>query len=277
MPAMAPRASVVLSTYNQPHALDLALHGYARQSTQDFEIVIGDDGSGSETAEVIARHQRSLPVSLVHAWQPNQGFRKAKAMNRAALKSRGAWLIFSDGDCIPSRTFVEEHLAGAREGHYIVGGHLRLSASDTSALTVDDVLSGRFERLGTPLERANLWLTHWKSLVYIALRKRRKPKFYGLNHSLSRDTFFGVNGLDSTYSGSAKEDSDLRNRLQLAGVRPISLWHRARVYHQHHPAHRTRLAWREAAAYYNRKNLRPEAPDGLRELAAEIAAERPTG
>jgi glycosyltransferase involved in cell wall biosynthesis len=277
MPPMAPRASVLLSTYNQPHVLDLALHGYARQSTQDFEIVIGDDGSGSETAELIARHQRSLPVPLLHAWQPNRGFRKAKAMNRAALKSRGAWLIFSDGDCIPSRTFVEEHLAAAREGRYIVGGHLRLSAEETRALTADDVRSGRFERLGTPLERANLWLTHWRSLVYIALRKRRKPKFYGLNFSLSRDTFFGVNGLDSTFAGSGKEDSDLRNRLQLAGARATSLWHRARVYHQYHPPHNARLAWREAGAYYNRDDLKPEAPDGLRELAAEIAAERPTG
>jgi glycosyltransferase involved in cell wall biosynthesis len=274
---MAPRASVLLSTYNQPRLLDLVLHGYARQSTQDFEIVIGDDGSGSETAEVIARHQRGLPVPLSHAWQPNRGFRKAKAMNRAALQSRGAWLIFSDGDCIPSGTFVEEHLAAAREGGYVVGGHVRLSAEETQALSVDDVRSGRFERLGSPLERADLWLTHWKSLAYIALRKRRKPKFYGLNFSVSRDTFFGVNGLDSTFANSSKEDSDLRNRLQLAGARATSLWHRARVYHQHHPPNNTRLVWRGADAHYTRSDLRAEAPDGLRELAAEIAAERPTG
>jgi glycosyltransferase involved in cell wall biosynthesis len=270
---MSPRASVILSTYNQPRVLDLALHGYARQSTRDFEILIGDDGSGPETAELIEKHAKELPVPLIHVWQPDAGFQKAKAVNRAVLRSRGEWLIFSDGDCIPSRTFVEEHLAAARPGTFVVGGHIRLSAEETDALTPEQVESGVFEEFGSAWERANLRLMHVKSLFYIAIRKRRKPKFYGLNFSLSREDFFAVNGYDSTYKNIAKEDSDLRNRMQLAGYRPVSLWHRARVYHQHHPPHNTRRLWREGVAYYNRKDLRPEAPDGLRELAREIAAE----
>jgi glycosyltransferase involved in cell wall biosynthesis len=270
---MSPRASVILSTYNQPRVLDLALHGYARQSTRDFEILIGDDGSGPETAELIEKHAKELPVPLIHVWQPDAGFQKAKAVNRAVLRSRGEWLIFSDGDCIPSRTFVEEHLAAARPGTFVVGGHIRLSAEETEALTPEQVESGAFEEFGSAWERANLRLMHVKSLFYIAIRKRRKPKFYGLNFSLSREDFFAVNGYDSTYKNIAKEDSDLRNRMQLAGYRPVSLWHRARVYHQHHPPHNTRRLWREGVAYYNRKDLRPEAPDGLRELAREIAAE----
>jgi glycosyltransferase involved in cell wall biosynthesis len=270
---MSPRASVILSTYNQPRVLDLALHGYARQSTRDFEILIGDDGSGPETAELIEKHAKELPVPLIHVWQPDAGFQKAKAVNRAVLRSRGEWLIFSDGDCIPSRTFVEEHLAAARPGTFVVGGHIRLSAEETEALTPGQVESGAFEEFGSAWERANLRLMHVKSLFYIAIRKRRKPKFYGLNFSLSREDFFAVNGYDSTYKNIAKEDSDLRNRMQLAGYRPVSLWHRARVYHQHHPPHNTRRLWREGVAYYNRKDLRPEAPDGLRELAREIAAE----
>jgi glycosyltransferase involved in cell wall biosynthesis len=270
---MSPRASVVLSTYNQPRVLDLALHGYARQSTGDFEILIGDDGSGPETAELILRHAKELRVPLVHVWQPDAGFQKARAVNRAVLASRGEWLIFSDGDCIPSRTFVAEHLAASRRGRFAIGGHLRLSKAETEALTPEDVRSGRFEALGSTWERANLWLLHAKSLGYIALRKRRKPKFYGLNFSLARADFFAVNGYDSTYKNIAKEDSDLRNRMQLAGYRAVSLWHRARVYHQYHPPHSTRLLWREGLHYYNRRDLRPEAPDGLRELAREIAAE----
>jgi len=270
---MPPRASVVLSTYNQPHVLDLALTGYARQSTTDFEILIGDDGSGPETAALIERHAKELPVPLVHVWQPDVGFQKARAVNRAVLRSGGEWLIFSDGDCIPSRTFVEEHLAAEQRRHFVIGGHIRLSPAETEALTAEDVRSGRFEELGSRWERANLWLMHAKSVAYIAIKKRRKPKFYGLNFSLARDDFFALNGYDSTYKNIAKEDSDLRNRMQLAGYRAVSLWHRARVYHQSHPPHNTRRLWREGVNYYNRRDLRPEAPDGLRELAAEIAAE----
>jgi glycosyltransferase involved in cell wall biosynthesis len=46
---MLPRASVILTTYNQPRLLNLVLHSYERQSCLDFEIVVSDDGSGPET------------------------------------------------------------------------------------------------------------------------------------------------------------------------------------------------------------------------------------
>ena len=53
---MLPRASVILTTYNQPRLLDLVLQSYERQSRLDLEIVIADDGSGPETREVIERY-----------------------------------------------------------------------------------------------------------------------------------------------------------------------------------------------------------------------------
>jgi glycosyltransferase involved in cell wall biosynthesis len=264
--------SVILSTYNQPRLLDLTLFGYSRQSALDFEVVVADDGSGSETRAVIERHSRELPVRLEHVWQPDEGFRKAQAVNRAVLRSRAPYLIFSDGDCIPSRTFVEEHLRARRPSTYVVGGHVRLSEEVTGRLTPQDVLSGRVEKMSSWVDRAGLWWTHLKSLVYIATNKRRKPKFYGLNFSLDREVFYRVNGYDLSYENLAREDSDLRNRLQLAGVRARSLWHRARVFHQHHPPNVARLLWREGVAYYNRPDLRPEAPRGLRELEREADA-----
>lgn len=264
-----PAASVVLSTYEQPRLLDLALCGYARQSVRDFEILIADDGSGPETGAVIDAHAQRLPVPIRRVWQEDKGFRKALACNRAVLESRGAHLIFSDGDCVPSRTFVEEHLDAARPGRYVVGGHIRLSEAYTGALTPDRVSAGEVERVATVRDVIGLFGMHVKSRVYIAVRKRRKPKFYGLNFSLPREAFYRVNGYDGSYAGSAKEDSDLRNRLQLAGVRPVSLWHRARVFHLHHPPHMGRIAWAEADAYYNRPDLAAEAPSGLRELERE--------
>lgn len=271
---MSARASVILSTYNQPRLLDLVLTSYARQSCLDFEVVIADDGSGSETREVVERYVRTAPFRIVHVWQPDEGFRKAEALNRAVLHSRAPYLIFSDGDCLASRTFVEEHLKAARVGRFVVGGHIRLTEPYTAAVTRQQVEAGEFEGKGTWLERLELWFTHLKSFVYILFRKRRKPKFYGLNFSLDRGSFFRVNGYDGSFKNSGKEDSDLRNRLQLAGVRGRSLWHRARVFHLFHPAHHSRQGWPEGRAYYNRPDLRPEAPYGLRELAAQEAVEQ---
>lgn len=266
-------ASVVLSTFDQPRLLDLALHGYALQSTRAFELVIADDGSRADTRDVIERHARVYPVPIRHVWQAHRGFWKSAALNRAVLQSQGEQLIFSDGDCVPSRSFVAEHLEAARPRTFVVGGHVRLSEAATRELTAAAVRSGAFERSVSTAERAALWWTQVKSLAYIALGRARKPRLLGLNFSVDRASFYRVNGFDQTYRNSARDDSDLRNRLLLAGVRPISLWHRARVIHLFHPPHRERGLWPEGNRYYQRRDLPVEAPAGLRELARELEAE----
>jgi glycosyltransferase involved in cell wall biosynthesis len=271
---MLPRASVILTTYNQPRLLNLVLHSYERQSCLDFEIVVSDDGSGPETREVIERHAREAPFQVHHVWQPSRGLRKSEAVNRAILQSRSDYLIFSDGDCLAPRSFVEEHLKASRPRTYIVGGHIQLTPEYTACLTPREIRAGKFERQGTAPERLELWTTHLKNLVYIAARKRRKPKFYGLNFSVDRASFYDVNGFDHTYRDCGREDSDLRNRMQLAGVGARSLWHRARVFRLHHPGHSARRGWEGVAEYYNHPDLTPEAPVGLRELAAQDAIEQ---
>ena len=273
----APRASVILATYNQPRLLDLSLLGYWRQTTRDFEIVVADDGSSEETAAVVAAHARRAPVPVRHVWQPHRGFRKAAAVNRAVLHSRGNQLVFSDGDCVPSRSFVAEHLAAARPNAFVVGGYVRLSEADSSGVTRELVLAGGHERLPYLRERAALHWTHLKSLAFIALGARRRPRLLGLNFSLERASFVAVNGFDQTFRNSAKDDSDLRNRLLLAGMRPVSLWHRARVVHLYHPPHAERRLWREAGDYYRRESVTVAAPSGLRELALELEGRRLTG
>jgi len=74
VPPVSIRASVILATYNQPRQLDLALFGYSTQTARDFEIVIADDGSNGETAEVIAAHARRARIPIRHVWQPHRGF-----------------------------------------------------------------------------------------------------------------------------------------------------------------------------------------------------------
>jgi len=271
MRAVTPRASIILATYDQPKLLDLSLAGYSMQTARDFEIVVADDGSGPETRRVVEAWARRLPFPVHHVWQPHRGFWKSAAVNRAVLGSRGAQLVFSDGDCVPSRSFVAEHLEVARPNTFIVGGHVRLSEAETRGVTRERIATGALEAEIALLDRARLYWTHCKSLAYIALRRAHKPRLLGLNFSVDRATFFAVNGFDLTYRNSAKDDSDLRNRLLLAGARPISLWHRARVVHLYHPPHLERTLWREAGAYYRRAELGVEAPYGLRELLAERA------
>jgi glycosyltransferase involved in cell wall biosynthesis len=98
--------SIVVSTYEWPEALDAVLRGLAGQSDRSFDVVVADDGSGSETEETVDRWRPVFGNRLAHAWQPDEGFRLAGVRNLGASSARGSYLVFIDGDCIPRRHFV---------------------------------------------------------------------------------------------------------------------------------------------------------------------------
>ena len=269
-----PRASVVVTTYNNPRYLELVLLGFARQDCRDFEVVVADDGSGEETRRLVEGMQRSYPVPLVHAWQPDIGFRQSRVLNWGALHARGDQLIFTDGDCIPPRHMVSRHLAVSAPNTLVVGGCVRLEQEQSAAITPEQVRIGAFEDLLTPADRRAMQWRHLKNLWYIATGARRRPKIQGLNFSLDRDSFFAVNGFDLAFENNARQDSDLRNRLRLHGVRARCVWNSCIVFHLWHPRHAGRDGWTAADAYYARRDLQSWAARGIRELAAETGPRR---
>ena len=51
------KVSLIIVTYNRPDALGIILESIRRQTVLPGEVIIADDGSGPETAEMI----RNLP------------------------------------------------------------------------------------------------------------------------------------------------------------------------------------------------------------------------
>lgn len=234
------RLSVIVSTYNKPHFLERVLWGYAVQTDRDFELVVADDGSGSETAELIRRVRAESKLDIVHVWHEDRGFRKTEILNRAIVASRGDYLLFTDGDCIPRRDVVEVHRALARPGRYLAGGYLKLPARVSERITVEDVTSGRVSELRW------LWAQGWRP-GRRALRLVRSPKlaalfdritptaahFHGNNASAWREAILRVNGFEGKM-GYGGLDRALGYRLENAGVRGMQIRHRAVALHLHH-------------------------------------------
>jgi len=78
------RISVVIPTYNNAHVLRTTLAHLSRQDypQEAYEVVVVDDGSTDETAEVVKAQSSRLPVRYM--WQPNAG--RSAARNRGALR-----------------------------------------------------------------------------------------------------------------------------------------------------------------------------------------------
>lgn len=235
------KASVILSTYNQPRALELSLWGYSAQVYRGFDIVIADDGSGSETAAVIERMVAATQLVIHHVWHPDRGFRKTEILNRAIVATDSDYLIFSDGDCIPRDDFVAVHVRLAREHHFLSGGYIKLPAYLSDRITRDDVLHGRVADLAwlkaqgwRPGRRALRLLRSSPAAAVLDRLTPTRPSWNGHNASTWRKAIVAANGfdLDMAYGG---EDRALGERLENAGVKGIQIRHRAATFHLEHP------------------------------------------
>ena len=273
-----PEVSLIVSSYNHPNALDLVLRGIRAQSTLDFELLIADDGSDRDTFDLLEDFRRSWP-SLKIATQDDKGFRKARALNRAVLRSRGDLLIFLDGDCIPFPDFVERHVRAHRPMSYSCGGYFLTTPDQAQSVSTEDVVSPESCRNkilggGYRMQATRLRGVHFRNLLYRAMRKPRKPKILGGNFSVGRDALFAVNGFDERFDGASGEDSDIRNRLNNLGARGRSLWNRAFVLHLHHStdSRRTRPEVVRSSRYVSvllENRTRVRARPGLAEARAE--------
>jgi glycosyltransferase involved in cell wall biosynthesis len=114
----SPKATVIVSTFNRPDTLEKVIWGFQNQTCQDFELIVADDGSSSETAELLSGFLES-GTALRHLWQEDHGFRKNRILNIAIDAANTPYLIFTDGDCIPRADFVETHLRLRRQGYFL--------------------------------------------------------------------------------------------------------------------------------------------------------------
>ena len=88
----SPRVSVVIPTYNMAAFLPEAVESILQQSLQDFEVIVIDDGSTDNTAEVMA----PFLSRVKYVRQENTG--QTVAYNRGDDISRGEYELQFDAD-----------------------------------------------------------------------------------------------------------------------------------------------------------------------------------
>jgi glycosyltransferase involved in cell wall biosynthesis len=233
---------VIISTYNQPDWLELCLVGYACQDRRDFELIVADDGSTQATRQRIEALRPELPFALRHVWQEDRGFRKTRILNVAIQASRSDYLIFSDGDCIPRRDFVSQHMKYRQPERYLGGGYCKLPMDVSLKIDRAAICSGSFTDLawlkqqGLPRGKRTLKLwarPGWRERVLNTVTPT-PARWAGNNASTWKSHIYRVNGFDErmTYGG---EDLEFGERLANAGVRGKQVRFSAVCVHLDHP------------------------------------------
>lgn len=264
------KLAVVVTTYNRADALAAVLAGYATQSERAFELIVADDGSTEDTARVVREFAHTAGFRVHHVWQEDSGFRAAAIRNKAVAAIDADYVIFTDGDCVPSRGFVAAHRALAEPGWFLSGNRVLLSEAFTRRVLAEGIalqelgwgdwmkvrLRGEVNRV-VPLIR----------LPDGPWRKRRAHDWAGVktcNMSVWRRDLLAVNGLDERYAGWGLEDSDLAIRLLHAGVRHKHARFAAPLFHLWHRENdRSRLPENQARLDELLRSDRVRAAQGL--------------
>jgi glycosyltransferase involved in cell wall biosynthesis len=214
------KLSVIVATYNRPDALKRVLEGLLNQSSVPHEIIVADDGSRGETANLVNQIVSLSPhCPVLHVWHEDLGFRLAEIRNRAIFKSSGDYIVSIDGDCIPGRHFIKDHMLLAKPGFFFQGKRVIVEQELEASFDFDktnrtlklfiDALKGRISNAHHLL----------RIPLFPALTTTRLSGVRGCNMGFFREDLFAVNGFNQDFKGWGREDSELVARLYNYGLR----------------------------------------------------------
>lgn len=269
------KVSVIITTYNAVEWLQKVLVGFSVQTESDFEIVIADDGSTSETKELLSLFSSKFKYPIVHVWQEDEGFQKSKILNKAILKSNSEYLLFTDGDCIPRKDFVAMHLKYQEKGYFLSGGYFKLPLSISKLISENDVVVENCFDLSWL--KSNGFKANFKSskltksavfanfMNWITPTKR---SWNGHNSSGWKSDIIAVNGFnhDMQYGGL---DRELGERLFNNGLLSKQIRYSAICVHLDHArGYSTPEIWQKNKGIreYNRKNKVVKIENGISAL-----------
>lgn len=128
---MTPEISIVIPAYNEGHRLPATLdriEQYLRQTGMPAEVIVSNDGSRDDTADVVRRHASSWPQLRLVSAERNGG--KGAAVQRGMAEARGRYRIFSDADLSVPIDDLDKLLRPLRSGAGVAIASRALRASE---------------------------------------------------------------------------------------------------------------------------------------------------
>lgn len=237
-----PVASLIISVYNNVEALHAIFLALNHQSENNFEVIVSEDGTDQNIKQALDNY-KSLQIEITHLTQPDTGFNKNRALNRAVARAKSKYMIFIDGDCVPHRHFIKSHTYSSEPGYVCSGRRAEFGPRLSNLLL-------RF-RFVYPLLNNFLFLTSLALLAKIDGAKNFEAGLYapllqrinkfkpigilGCNFSCFKKDLININGFNEEYkSPGIGEDADIDWRLQKNGLKIKNIKFLAPVFHLYH-------------------------------------------
>lgn len=191
-----PKVSIIIPAYNVGQALKTCLETVLLQTFKDMEVIIVDDGSTDETAEIIKQYA-ALYSCVFPIYQKNMGVSTAR--NRALSIASGEYIIFVDSDDIVTKEYVEDLMRWS-DFDFVTAGYKYQTADGRWELReFEDVIASKEEVQQNPSRFLGKYYfgSPWATLMKKEIIDKYKIKFDENIHS-GEDTLFIIQYLMHT-------------------------------------------------------------------------------
>jgi GT2 family glycosyltransferase len=205
---LGPTVSVVMPTFRRPTTLRSTLLRLLQidYPATAYEIIVVDDGSQDETAEVV-RGLAGDRVEVTYLSQSNRG--AAAARNRGAEAASGDLLVFCDDDMLVERSHLALHVQ-TRDAH----GDCAVNGEWWFSPKVEEMLARTaFGRFRLDLAR------EFQRLDGVALDDTcvEAPTLSACDLGIRRELFVELGGFDADVPYAGAEDQELSLRMRRSG------------------------------------------------------------
>jgi cellulose synthase/poly-beta-1,6-N-acetylglucosamine synthase-like glycosyltransferase len=222
---VTPTISVIVPAYNAEATLGRCLNGLSNQTvSQDhYEVIVVDDGSEDDTRA----RARCCPEARLYT-QAHAG--PAAARNHGVRQAHGDILLFTDADCEPTPTWIEQMIAPFTPSATSKQREAVVSWSKGAYVSRQRALVARFVQL--EYEERYERLARQETIDFIDT----------YSAAYRREAFQDSGGFDESFPEASVEDQELSFRLAQRGFRMVFV-PKARVAHWGHPE-TVRAYWR---------------------------------
>jgi GT2 family glycosyltransferase len=237
------RSTLIISVYNNTTALKAVLDSVQQQTVKPDEVIVSEDAMHDSMKRFIADYP--FNGKLIHFTQPDVGWQKNIALNKAIKASTTDYLIFIDGDCVLHPRFIEFHLKKSNSNTILGGKRIKLDEESSNLLisgkltpqTMNSYVLNNYSTLkskGAKFIEEGVFIRPGTFLGFIP-QLRGMTQLKGCNMSFPKKAIVDINGFDEDYTKPAiGEDIDLTWRFVMAGYKLKSLRNTAVQYHLYH-------------------------------------------
>lgn len=111
---MNPKFSITIPTYNRAKLIKKTINTILKQSFQNFEIIVVDDGSTDNTNEIIENAYKNEPKVTYYK---KENAERAAARNFGTQKAKGEYVLWFDSDDFMYENYLEAAIKCLEQHH----------------------------------------------------------------------------------------------------------------------------------------------------------------